>query len=92
MFALADISRRNLLALCAVSGLPSQSMLRGLALNASTVIIVHNHPSGDPKPSRADIDMTRRVKEACAAVGLTLHDHVVISRGGYVSFRTDGLL
>jgi DNA repair protein RadC len=54
--------------------------------------MVHNHPSGDPKPSRADIDMTRKVKDAAAAVGLTLHDHVIVSRGGHTSFKTAGLL
>ena len=54
--------------------------------------MVHNHPSGDPKPSQADIDMTRKVKEAAGAVGLTLHDHVIVSRGGHVSFKTQGLL
>ncbi|MSO98336.1 MAG: hypothetical protein EXR11_08980, partial [Rhodospirillaceae bacterium] len=52
----------------------------------------HNHPSGDPKPSQTDIDMTRRVKDAATAVGLTLHDHVIVSRGGSVSFKTLGLL
>ena len=54
--------------------------------------MVHNHPSGDPTPSRADIEMTRKVKEAAAAVGLTLHDHVIVSRGGAKSFKNDGLL
>jgi DNA repair protein RadC len=53
---------------------------------------VHNHPSGDPKPSRADIDMTRKVKDAAAAVNITLHDHVIVSRGGHTSFRSAGLL
>jgi len=56
------------------------------------LIVVHNHPSGDPKPSRADIDMTRKVKDAAAAVNITLHDHVIVSRGGHVSFRSEGLL
>lgn len=54
--------------------------------------MIHNHPSGDPTPSRADIDMTRKIKDACATVGITLHDHVVIGRGGHVSFKTQGLL
>ena len=54
--------------------------------------IAHNHPSGDPKPSRADIDMTRKVKDALATVNITLHDHVVIGRGGRVSFKSEGLL
>ena len=54
--------------------------------------MVHNHPSGDPTPSRADIEMTRKVRDAAAAVSIVLHDHVVVSRGGSVSFRTQGLL
>ncbi len=54
--------------------------------------MVHNHPSGDPTPSRADLDMTRKVKEAAAAVNITLHDHVVVGRGGHFSFKTQGLL
>jgi len=54
--------------------------------------VVHNHPSGDLTPSRADIDMTMRVKGALAAVSITLHDHVIVSRGGAKSFKTDGLL
>ncbi len=71
---------------------PREVVKRALALNASAVMMVHNHPSGDPKPSRADIEMTRKVKEAVAAVNITLHDHVVVSRGGHVSFKSDGLL
>ena len=54
--------------------------------------MVHNHPSGDPKPSQQDIDMTRRVKDACATMGITLHDHIVIARGGYVSLKSQGLM
>jgi DNA repair protein RadC len=71
---------------------PREVVKRALELNASALVMVHNHPSGDPKPSRADIDMTRRVKDAAAAVNITLHDHVIVSRGGHVSFRTDGLI
>lgn len=55
-------------------------------------IMVHNHPSGDPKPSKADIDMTRAVKDALDAVGITLHDHVVVGRKGHASFKSLGLL
>jgi len=71
---------------------PREVIKRALELNASAIIMVHNHPSGDPTPSRADIDMTRKVKEAATAVGLTLHDHVIVSRGGAKSFKSDGLL
>jgi DNA repair protein RadC len=65
---------------------------RALDLGASALILVHNHPSGDPTPSRGDIDMTRQVKEALEKIGITLHDHVVIGRSGHTSFRATGLL
>ena len=71
---------------------PREVVKRALDLHASAIIMVHNHPSGDPKPSRADIEMTRKVKDAVASVGITLHDHVVVSRGGNISFRTEGLI
>lgn len=54
--------------------------------------IVHNHPSGDPTPSAADIEMTRQVREAARAVGIALHDHVVIGRTAHASFKSLGLL
>jgi len=54
--------------------------------------VVHNHPSGDPTPSQADIAMTREVKQAAAALGITLHDHVILGRGRHASLRTLGLL
>jgi DNA repair protein RadC len=53
---------------------------------------VHNHPSGDPKPSRDDIEMTREVKAAAEALGIAIHDHLVIGRKGHASFRSLGLL
>jgi DNA repair protein RadC len=53
---------------------------------------VHNHPSGDPKPSRDDIDMTKEVAKAADALGITIHDHLVIGRKGHASFRSLGLL
>ena len=65
---------------------------RALALGASAIIMIHNHPSGDTTPSRADIDMTRIVAKALTAVGIALHDHVVIGRGRHSSFKTLGLL
>jgi DNA repair protein RadC len=71
---------------------PREVVKRALELNASALIMVHNHPSGDPKPSQTDIDMTRKVKDAAAAVGLTLHDHVIVSRGGHASFKSMGLI
>jgi DNA repair protein RadC len=71
---------------------PREVVKRALELGASAIIMVHNHPSGDPTPSKADIEMTREVQKAAAALGLTLHDHVVLGRGRHASFRTLGLL
>ena len=71
---------------------PREVVKRALALHASSIIMVHNHPSGDPKPSRADIEMTRTVKDALNAVGIQLHDHVVVGRKGHASFKAMGLL
>ena len=71
---------------------PREVAKRALELNASAIILVHNHPSGDPTPSQADIDMTGRVEDACRAIGVALHDHVVIGKGAEASFRGLGLL
>ena len=71
---------------------PREVMKRALILNASALIVVHNHPSGDPKPSRDDIEMTRQLKAAAAALDLELHDHVVIGHGRHSSFRSLGLI
>jgi DNA repair protein RadC len=71
---------------------PREVVKRALELNASAVIMVHNHPSGDPTPSKADIEMTRAVRDALKAVGIVLHDHLVIGRKGHTSFKSVGLL
>jgi len=71
---------------------PREVVKRALALNAAALILVHNHPSGDPKPSRDDIEMTREIKTASEALGITIHDHLVIGRKGHASFRSLGLL
>jgi DNA repair protein RadC len=71
---------------------PREVMKRALILNASALIVVHNHPSGDPKPSRDDIEMTREIKAAAEALGIAIHDHLVIGRKGHASFRGLGLL
>ncbi|MDX1580212.1 MAG: DNA repair protein RadC [Alphaproteobacteria bacterium] len=71
---------------------PREVARRALELDASAVILVHNHPSGDPSPSRGDIEMTRKVVEAAKAVSVTVHDHVVIGRNGQESFKALGLL
>ncbi|MGF7152686.1 RadC family protein [Novosphingobium gossypii] len=71
---------------------PREVIRRGLDLGATAVILVHNHPSGSPQPSRADIDITNRIAEAGRLLGITVHDHVVIGREGHVSLRAKGLI
>ena len=71
---------------------PREVMRRALELGASAVILVHNHPSGDPTPSAADVEMTRQVADAGAKLGIDLHDHVVVGRGRHASFKSLGLL
>lgn len=71
---------------------PREVVKRALQLEASALIMVHNHPSGDPMPSHADIEMTKLVRDAAKAVGVTLHDHLVIGKGQEISFRSAGLL
>jgi DNA repair protein RadC len=71
---------------------PREVVKRALELNASALILVHNHPSGDPTPSRADIAMTAEIKEAAEKLGIALHDHLVIGKAGHASFRALGLL
>lgn len=65
---------------------------RALELGASALILVHNHPSGDPTPSKGDIAMTREVQEAASKLGIAVHDHIVIGRTGHSSFKALGLL
>ena len=71
---------------------PREVAKRALELNASALILVHNHPSGDPTPSESDIAMTGQIDLACQAIGVTLHDHVVVGKGAEASFRSLGLL
>jgi DNA repair protein RadC len=71
---------------------PREVVKRALELNAAALILVHNHPSGDPTPSRADIEMTRQVASAAATMGIAVHDHLIIGRKGHTSFREKGLL
>ncbi len=71
---------------------PREVMRRALELGASAIILVHNHPSGNPDPSRADVEMTKTIQDAGAKIGVTLHDHVIVSRTGTLSFRSRGLL
>lgn len=60
---------------------------RALELSATALILVHNHPSGDPTPSRADIDMTKLIVEAARPLGVVVHDHVIVGRDGHASFK-----
>jgi len=71
---------------------PREVVRRALELSASAMIIVHNHPSGDPTPSRADIDMTKQVIETARALGLQVHDHLIVGREGVASFKQLGLM
>lgn len=71
---------------------PREVVKRALANEAASIILVHNHPSGDPMPSAADLEMTRRIRDALRAVGIELHDHLIIGRKGHASFRNLGLL
>jgi DNA repair protein RadC len=71
---------------------PREIVKRALALNASALILVHNHPSGDPEPSRADIAMTREIVAAAASLKIQVHDHLVVGRAGHASFKSLGLI
>ena len=71
---------------------PREVVKRALELAASAIIMVHNHPSGDPTPSKADIEMTRNVARAAEVVGVALHDHIIVGRTGHSSFKGLGLL
>ena len=71
---------------------PREVVKRALELQASALILVHNHPSGDPTPSKADIAVTRDIVKAAAPLGVTVHDHLIIGRGRHTSLRDLGLL
>lgn len=71
---------------------PREVVRRALELNASALILVHNHPSGDPEPSAADIEMTARITEAAGVMGIVVHDHLIIGKGRELSFRAEGYL
>lgn len=71
---------------------PREVVKRALELQATAIILVHNHPSGDPTPSRDDIEMTREVRQAASVLNIVLHDHVIVGNGRWLSFRREGLL
>lgn len=69
---------------------PREVVKRALELSATAIVLVHNHPSGDPTPSRADIDMTKTIIESARPLGISVHDHIIIGKKGYASMK--GLL
>ena len=71
---------------------PREVVRRALELDAASVILVHNHPSGDPAASMEDLEMTERIRDAATAVGVTVLDHVIIGNGRWLSFQQEGLL
>ncbi|MGE0212508.1 MAG: DNA repair protein RadC [Parvibaculaceae bacterium] len=95
-FRILFLDRKNVLIADEVQGegtvdhtpvYPREVIKRALELSASAIILVHNHPSGDPTPSRADIDMTRQIADAAAKLGIVVHDHVIIGRDGHASLK-----
>jgi DNA repair protein RadC len=71
---------------------PREVVRRALELQAAAIILSHNHPSGDPAPSRDDILMTQQIIEAAKTLSITVHDHVIVGNGCWLSFRKEGLL
>jgi DNA repair protein RadC len=71
---------------------PREVVKRALEIGAGALILVHNHPSGDPTPSRADVDITREIIAAGKPLGITVHDHLIVGKGKYLSFKSQGLL
>ena len=65
---------------------------RALELSATAIILVHNHPSGDPSPSRADIDMTKLIVSTAKPLGILVHDHLIVAKDGHTSFKSKGLI
>ena len=71
---------------------PREVIRRALELSSTAIILVHNHPSGDPTPSQADIQMTRSIIEIAKPLGIALHDHIIVGRGGHASLKGMGLI
>lgn len=71
---------------------PREIMKRALEVGATALVLVHNHPSGDPTPSQTDVDMTRAIIAAAKPLDITIHDHVIVGRKGYKSFKSEGLI
>ncbi len=66
---------------------PREVVKRALELSATAIILVHNHPGGDPTPSRADIEMTKRIVEVARGLGIEVHDHIIVGRDGHASLK-----
>ena len=66
---------------------PREVVKRALELSATALILVHNHPSGDPTPSRADIQMTRQIVEVARPLGIEVHDHIIVGKAGHASLK-----
>ena len=71
---------------------PREVLTRALELRASAIVLIHNHPSGDPTPSRADIAVTAKIMEGAAPLGLSVHDHIIVSANTFTSLRGEGYL
>ena len=71
---------------------PREVLKRCIELNATAIILIHNHPSGDPEPSRADIEMTVRIIEALTPLNIVVHDHIIIGKQGHASLKGLGLM
>ncbi len=71
---------------------PREVIKRALELNAAAIILTHNHPSGDPTPSQSDIDMTANMVDVAKAIGISVHDHIIVGRQNTVSFKSLGLM
>jgi DNA repair protein RadC len=71
---------------------PREVIKRALELSATALILVHNHPSGDPTPSRADIQMTQAIVEIAKPLGISVHDHIIVGKDGHTSFKGSKLI
>ena len=71
---------------------PREIVKRALELSATAIILVHNHPSGDPSPSRADLEMTKAIVDAAGWLGIALHDHIIVGNDGHVSLKAMKLM